>query len=220
MSEPVTVSIATVVTVVTVASIALWCALVFGALACTLSSTRRELSAPDCTSNPLTTRRRGSWRRRLRRRRVVRRLDRAFPDALEMFVLVLQSGAMPVTAMRALTHHDDPSIRAAFSDSCARLDRGEVLDEALDAVVSQLGSRALTLVDTIRSCALTGLPLAPMVERLADDAREHRRRHAEMAARQLPVRLSFPLVMCTLPSFVLVAIVPLVVGAVSSLNTG
>jgi hypothetical protein len=34
----------------------------------------------------------------------------------------------------------------------------------------------------------------------------------------LPVRLAFPLVMCTLPSFVLIAIVPALLGAVSTLR--
>ena len=54
---------------------------------------------------------------------------------------------------------------------------------------------------------------------MADEARQHRRRGAEAAARELPVRLSFPLVLCTLPAFVLVAIVPLLVGALSSLRS-
>ena len=37
-------------------------------------------------------------------------------------------------------------------------------------------------------------------------------------ARRLPVRLSFPLVVCTLPSFVLLAIAPAVLGALSTLQ--
>ena len=53
---------------------------------------------------------------------------------------------------------------------------------------------------------------------LADDIRTERRRHAERHARTLPVRLAFPLVLCTLPSFVLVAIVPALLGAVSTLR--
>ena len=63
-----------------------------------------------------------------------------------------------------------------------------------------------------------GLPLAPVLDRLIDEARAERRRHAAEAARRLPVALSFPLVVCSLPSFVLLAIVPAVLGAVASLG--
>ena len=63
-----------------------------------------------------------------------------------------------------------------------------------------------------------GLPLAPVLDRLAAEARAARRRAGEAAARRLPVRLTFPLVICTLPSFVLLAIAPAVLGALSTLR--
>ncbi len=63
-----------------------------------------------------------------------------------------------------------------------------------------------------------GLPLAPVLDRLTDEASAGRRRQGEAAARRLPVRLSFPLVACTLPSFVLLAIAPAVLGALSTLR--
>ena len=58
-----------------------------------------------------------------------------------------------------------------------------------------------------------GTPVAHTLEQLALDVRERRRRQAEAEARTLPIRMSFPLVACTLPSFVLVAIVPAVLAA-------
>ena len=57
-----------------------------------------------------------------------------------------------------------------------------------------------------------------MLESLAHEARASRRRQHEATARRLPVRLSFPLVVCTLPSFVLLAIAPAVIAALSSLS--
>ena len=44
-----------------------------------------------------------------------------------------------------------------------------------------------------------------------------RRRRAEEAARRLPVQLLFPLVLCVLPAFVLLAVVPLLLAAVPQL---
>ena len=82
----------------------------------------------------------------------------------------------------------------------------------------RLGPCALTLADGLAAADRDGLPLAPVLDRLADEARQHRRRQADTLARQLPVRLSLPLVLCTLPSFVLLAVAPLLLAALSSLH--
>ena len=81
-----------------------------------------------------------------------------------------------------------------------------------------LGASAAGIADAISSCERYGLPLEPLLDQLAADTRATRRRLADADARKLPVRLSFPLVMCTLPSFVLLAIAPAVIAALSSLG--
>jgi hypothetical protein len=43
-----------------------------------------------------------------------------------------------------------------------------------------------------------------------------RRRQAEAAARELPVRLALPLVCCTLPSVAVLTVVPVIVAALGS----
>lgn len=193
-------------------------ALVWGAVATLLTPARQPhqppvagLPRPTAPARAPPTSRWVEGRRR-------RTLDRYYPDALELFVVSLQSGATAVEAMRLLAEHADTIVGDAFADACRHIDRGQLLNDALHPLVAQLGPRALTLAATIRSSSRTGLPLAPMLERLADDARHHRRRHAETSARELPVRLTFPLVICTLPAFVLVAVAPLLIGAVSSLR--
>jgi tight adherence protein C len=57
-----------------------------------------------------------------------------------------------------------------------------------------------------------------VLDQLTIEIRAARRRLDQAAARKLPVRLSFPLVTCTLPSFVLLAIAPAVIAALSSLG--
>ncbi len=153
-----------------------------------------------------------------RARTRARMLDRAFPDALELFVLALQAGLLPSQAMVLLQPMVHPVVGDAFDRVCRRVDQGERFADALDALIPALGVRALTFVGTLAMAERTGLPVAPMVEQLADDARHHRRRRVEADARELPVRLAFPLVLCTLPSFALVAIAPLLVGALLSLR--
>jgi hypothetical protein len=57
----------------------------------------------------------------------------------------------------------------------------------------------------------------PGLERLGLELRLDRRRAAEQQARRVPVRLLGPLVMCTLPAFALLTIVPLLVASLRAL---
>ena len=52
---------------------------------------------------------------------------------------------------------------------------------------------------------------------LAREARLDRRRRAEARARRVPVLLLFPLVLCVLPAFGLLTVVPLLVGSLPDL---
>jgi pilus assembly protein TadC len=73
---------------------------------------------------------------------------------------------------------------------------------------TQLAPVARALVRTWDS----GAPVASLLGRLADDQREATRARAEAAVRRLGVRAVVPLGMCFLPAFVLVGVVPVVVG--------
>jgi hypothetical protein len=57
-----------------------------------------------------------------------------------------------------------------------------------------------------------------LLERLNAVTRQQRRQELDAAARQLPVRMAIPLVVCVLPSFVLLGVVPLFVGSLGGLG--
>lgn len=151
-----------------------------------------------------------------RRRR--RRAERDLPDAVERLILTVHAGLSPHLAVRSAVDDAPRSIRPGFETVVHRLDRGVPLADALTALPQQLGPRAAPVADAFAAADRYGLPLEPMLHQLATDARAERRRLDEADARRLPVRLSMPLVLCTLPSFVLVAIAPAVLAALSSLG--
>ena len=106
-------------------------------------------------------------------------------------------------------------------DLCAVLQTpavGNGFADALAAFTDALGAPAAAFVDSLATADRYGLPIQPVLDRLADDIRTERRAAAERQARTLPVRLAFPLVTCILPSFVLLAIAPAVIGAISTLK--
>jgi tight adherence protein C len=155
---------------------------------------------------------------RTRQRTLTRRAQRALPDAIDLFVLAVRAGHLPAAAVDIVQPHLAPVLQPAFAEVAAAVRNGARFADALAVLPKRLGPQAAPLADSLIAADRYGLPLAPVLDRLADEARQHRRRLADASARQLPVRLSLPLVLCTLPSFVLLAVVPLLLAAFSSLS--
>ncbi|CAN5651161.1 hypothetical protein BH10ACT2_BH10ACT2_02380 [soil metagenome] len=152
------------------------------------------------------------------RRTTSRNAQRALPDGIDLFVLAVRAGHLPSAAVDVVLPHLDAALQSAFAEVSAAVRNGARFSDALGLLPLRLGPQAAPLADSLIAADRYGLPLAPVLDRLADEARQHRRRLADANARQLPVRLSLPLVLCTLPSFVLLAVVPLLLAAFSSLN--
>ena len=154
----------------------------------------------------------------LARRTAQQLVARAYPDALDAIVLAVRAGYLPLAALQATVPHVAAPLRAAFTEVVQRTHAGERFADALSCLPARLGPVASPLADSFAAADRDGLPLAPVLERLAEEARQRRRRQADALARQLPVRMSLPLVLCTLPAFVFLAIVPLLLAALSSLQ--
>jgi Flp pilus assembly protein TadB len=165
-----------------------------------------------CIVGVLVSRRRSG--ERARRQAIVE----AMPSAIELLVMCIHVGLTPTQAVGELARLAPSPIRPGFQAVEQRLHRGAGLAVALTALTGHCGPSALALVSALGTAVRDGLPLAPVLDRLTDEANAGRRRAGEAAARRLPVRLSFPLVVCTLPSFVLLAIAPAVLGALSTLR--
>lgn len=189
-------------------------------------SPRDGAGSPDEPAVGTSARRRGSghiprWAtsaHRRRRRRLRRHVERTWPDAIELLVHALEAGLTPRLAIAHLARTAPVPVRDGFAAVVHRTARGQPVADALHALTETVGPPAGPVVDVIATSERYGLPLAPVLDQLARDARDARRRLDQAAARKLPVRLSFPLVTCTLPSFVLLAIAPAVIAALSSLG--
>jgi tight adherence protein C len=140
----------------------------------------------------------------------------ALPDVIDLLRLAVTAGLNVHLALRVVAAEVDGVIGDALDDVLRDNDLGVRLADALDAL-ALLGEPVRPLHMALVSAARDGAPLAASLERAADEARLHRRRHAEVRARRLPVQLLFPLVMCILPAFGLLTVVPLLAGSLGSL---
>ena len=154
--------------------------------------------------------RRAAERRGERRR--ADRLRRELPVVVDLVGVAVAAGCTPFHAVEHAARFGPECIpRPRSAASCRRAARGRSFDDAL----RDLGASAATLrplADALRTSARLGTPAAPALGRLATEVRADVRRRAEAQARTVPVRLCFPLVLCVLPAFALLTVVPAVLS--------
>jgi tight adherence protein C len=185
----------------------------------------RPFSAPSATRRPFG----GRFRRDLGASRVVvivlrvvrvprirrgeRRRDaglrRELPVVVDLVGVAVAAGCTPFHAVEHAAAFGPSNARVELRGVTQACARGRSFDEAL----RDLGASSPTLrplAETLRTSARLGTPAAPALGRLAAEVRADVRRRAEARARTVPVRLCFPLVLCVLPAFALLTVVPAV----------
>jgi len=151
-------------------------------------------------------------------RRRLARLAIDTPDVIDLLVLTAGSGLNLRLALSAVANRSPPSWRPALQAADDRIGLGQPLAASLDDASHELGEGAGPLLRALAAAERDGSPLLPTLRRLANDARLDRRRAGEEAARRLPVKLLFPLVLCVLPAFAVLTIAPLLASAFGSLR--
>lgn len=161
----------------------------------------------------------GAWRRRRADARVLARRDRVVPDLIDLFVIAAAAGHTAHGCVHAVAARAPRPVQPVVARASRRLHGGEPIQVVLSDAGADLGPLGAPLAGALAAGAASGAPMAQGLGRVADAAREARRRQAEEQARRLPVTLLFPLVMCILPAFLLLAVVPLLVGSLGSLQS-
>jgi tight adherence protein C len=184
-------------------------ALVLGGVVAVLHPVAGVVVGAAAWARPLLQARRDQ---RIRARAV---LDGAV-DVIDLVRLAAAAGLTVPLAIEAVASRATGPFGEALAEVRRRASLGVRWSEALEALLD-LGEPARPLAASLVAAERDGAPLAWPLEQAAGDARLARRRAAEADARRLPVQLLFPLVLCTLPAFGLLTVVPLVVGTLGSL---
>lgn len=144
---------------------------------------------------------------RNRRRAADAALTRDLPVVLDLLGVAVGAGCTPYLALEVAVQWSPASIATPLASvvrSCALgLDFAAALDQTARAT-----PLLRPLADALLASDRLGVPVGPVLARLADEERTTLRRNAEAHARRIPVRLLFPLVFLVLPAFVLLTVVP------------
>jgi hypothetical protein len=139
-------------------------------------------------------------------------------DATDMLAVLLLSGLSTPQAFQQLHCYLDEPTRTVFHDCSQLLTHGSRFQDVLRQLSTTIGNPAFALCEALLAGERDGIAVGPLLERLGAVTRQQRRQELDAAARQLPVRMAIPLVVCVLPSFVLLGVVPLFVGSLGGLG--
>lgn len=140
------------------------------------------------------------------------------PDVIDLFLLAAGAGHPVQRSVQLVAARSAGPVGQALQTASRQIDHGLRTADALESAASELGEAVRPLVGVLCASERYGTPLVPALDRLAVESRNDRRRRAEEAARRVPVKMLFPLVLCTLPAFALLTVVPLLIGAFGSLR--
>jgi tight adherence protein B len=157
-------------------------------------------------------------RRRAHARRLAIRSDAA-PAVLDLLGAALLAGLNPHKAVVRVAERAPEALREDLSLAAAVLRLGGTPAAALRAAADRSG------LDELRAAAAAleaaerwGAPPAEALAARAEALRCRARLRAEAEAGRAAVRLAFPLVLCFLPAFVLLTVVPTIAGALQTLT--
>lgn len=153
---------------------------------------------------------------RARRLRHAREVDDTAVDLIDLFGIALASGQPVPSAILTVAGRAPDPIREPLLRASHRLRHGLSVEAVLDELES-LGPSHRPLLEILRTTHLHGTPALPALDRIAETARDHRRRSTEARVRRLPVTMLFPLVVCILPAFGILTVVPLLVVSLTDL---
>ncbi|HEX4979920.1 MAG TPA: type II secretion system F family protein [Acidimicrobiales bacterium] len=137
-------------------------------------------------------------------------------EVVDLMAVAAAAGANPRLAVEAAARHHRGEAAVWLAQVLRVVAGGDRLTAALlqasDALPAAPAERLRPLVAVLVDAERFGTPLAPALQRAADDFRVHRQHRAEARARKVPVRLLLPLVLCVLPAFALLTVAPLFAG--------
>jgi Flp pilus assembly protein TadB len=155
-------------------------------------------------------------RRAAARRRAVR--SAAAPAVLDLLGAALLAGLNPHLAVLRVAERAPDALRQELGLAAGVLRLGGSPAAALHAAAERTGLDELrAAAGALEAAERWGAPPAEALAARAEALRSRARLHAEAEAGRAAVRLAFPLVLCFLPAFVLLTVVPTIASSLRAL---
>jgi tight adherence protein C len=153
-----------------------------------------------------------------------RALRNAFPDALDLLVVCVESGlGLAAGLQRVATELDvsHPELAQELTRVTAEMQAGLEREAALRNLATRTGLEDVrSLVGLLVQTMRFGTSVADALRVYAEEFRDKRMQAAEELAAKLGTKMIFPMVICFFPSFFLVAVGPAIIKLAQAFGHG
>lgn len=144
--------------------------------------------------------------------------ERQLPLLADLLAACLAAGAEPVGAARAVGESVGGPVGQAMARGAAQVRLGGEPASAWRELTAIPGAGAL--VRLLERAGESGAPAAGPVARFAAECRAERGRRATAVARRAAVLITAPVGLCLLPAFLVIGVVPVVIGLAEGVMGG
>jgi tight adherence protein C len=136
-------------------------------------------------------------------------IPRALPDALDMLTICVEAGLGFDAALAQVARYTHGPLAAEFARALQEMQIGKSRTEALRSMAERTTAPELrSFVSAMVQSAELGIPVAHVLREQAKEMRVRRRQRAEEQAQKVPVKITFPLILCLFPALLLIIIGP------------
>jgi tight adherence protein C len=150
------------------------------------------------------------------------RLETGMPDALDLLVICAEAGLSldhSIEQVGRVLRSASPEVAEEFAATAAEMRVSPARGQALQNLAMRTGVTSLrSIVATLNQSIKFGTPLAESLRMLAAEMRAERLARFEERAARLPVLLTLPLMVCILPSLMIVIGTPLALRIIDMLG--
>jgi tight adherence protein C len=136
-------------------------------------------------------------------------IEAEFPAVIEMLTLAISAGESPLSAFKRIAENSHGYLSVRFRLVIARVHQGVPFHSALDLMGRDLNSPLLRkFIDSMVNAMVRGAPVAEVLTRHAQEARDHQRNRVLAAAGKAEISMMIPVVFLILPISILFALWP------------
>jgi tight adherence protein C len=146
------------------------------------------------------------------------KLQVALPDALDMLTVCVEAGLGFDAALAQVARNTDGPLAAEFARALQEMQIGKSRSQALRALADRTTvPEVRAFVSALVQANDLGIPIARVLREQSKEMRVRRRQRAEGKAQQVPVKITFPLILCIFPALLVVVLGPGVINIAHSL---